>query len=107
MTYDPVAGTGYTREAARECWAASMERARYEGPAWSIRGLPESSGGTGFYWSWSDFRHWTGRLTVEADGFHWSTNSPVDGHVMHEGVTTSLYEAYQSIIQGREVKRSA
>ena len=103
VTYDPVAGTGYTQEQAAGYWHESMERARYEGPAWSIRGTTPAE----FYWSWFNFKPWSGRVTVQADGFHRSTHEPYDGQVICEGVTTSLYEAYQSVVQGKEVKRAA
>jgi hypothetical protein len=100
MTYDPVAGTGYTPDEAGACWAAAMDRARHEGPKWSVRGPRPAE----FYWSWSDFRHWTGRLTVEADGFHWSTHASPGGQLIHHGVTTSLYEAYQSVTRNEAVR---
>jgi hypothetical protein len=83
-----------------------MDRARYEGPRWTLQGLPERNGGQGFYWRYFNFRPWFGRVTVEADGLHWSTHHDYDGAVIHQGITTSIYEAYQSVVQNRPVTRS-
>jgi hypothetical protein len=102
--YDPVAGTGYEQGPARELWHQSMARANFSGSRWTVQGLPVSSGGTGFYWRFFDFHLWFGRVTVESDGFHWSTHEEYDGAVIHEGVTTSLYAAYQSVTQNKPVQ---
>jgi hypothetical protein len=96
--YNPVTGENYDQDAAREHWNASMNRGA---PKWSIRGARPAE----FYWSFFDFRSWTGRVTVQADGFHWSTHDYGTGDLIHEGVTTSIYEAYQSVVQNRPVSR--
>ena len=101
--YDPVQGTGWDQVRARDLWMQSMGRANLSGPKWTIQGLPKSSGGTGFYWRYFNFRPWFGRVTTEPDGFHWSTHKDYAGEVIHSGVTTSLYAAYQSVIQNRPV----
>ena len=82
-----------------------MDRSRHEGPKWTLQGLPPSSGGTGFWWKYFDFKPWFGRVDINPDGFHWSTRESYDGTVIYEGLTTSLYEAYQSVVQNRPVSR--
>lgn len=90
-TYNPVTGDGYTTNSAHAAWSASMTRSR---PAWQLRGGPGE-----WHWSWFDFKPWTGRVTVESDGFHWETRSYDSGETIHKGVTTSVYVAYQSVIR--------
>lgn len=107
MGYNPLTGEGWDLAAARDAWAGSMARARREGPKWQLRGLPVRNGGSGFYWEYFNFQPFTGKVTVEADGFHWSTRSYDTGELIHAGVTTSIYEAYQSVVQNKPVKRSA
>jgi hypothetical protein len=104
--YDPLTGENYDQDAARQAWNASMSRANHQGPKWVLRGLPPQNGGTGFYWSFFDFRPITGRVTVEPDGFHWATYEYHTGELVHSGVTTSVFEVYQSVIQNRPVSRS-
>jgi hypothetical protein len=101
MTYDPLTGDGWDQEAAAEAWAQSMDRTRYEAaPArWTLQGKP----GT-FYWRYFNFRPYTGNVTIRGDGFHWRTRHYDTGDTIHSGVTTSLYEAYQSVEQNQPVK---
>lgn len=102
MTYDPVTGAGYTQAEATRAWNGSMNRASHEGPKWCIRGARPSE----FYWSYFNFQPFTGRVTAEADGFHWQTASYDSGEVIYSGVTASVYEAYQSVVQNRPVSRA-
>ena len=99
MTYEPLSGDGYTLDEARAAWRDSMNRSA---PQWSLRGQPGA-------WSWRyfNFRDWTGHVVLKEDGFHWSTRTYETGDVIHEGVTTSLYEAYQSVIRNEPVTRKA
>lgn len=102
--YDPVSGERWDVEAASRLWRQSMDRSlRTDGPRWTLQGLPETNGGTGFYWRYWNFRSWYGRVTVQADGFHWSTHDHYDGIELLSGVTTSLYVAYQSVVQNKLV----
>lgn len=79
-----------------------MTRSNYHGAKWTLQGLPEQNGGKGFYWRFFDFGPWFGRVTVEADGFHWSTHENYDGTVIHSGVTASIYVAYQSVVHNKD-----
>jgi hypothetical protein len=96
--YNPVSGERYTVEEARAEWSQSMTSASTGGRAsgWNLRGATPAE----FYWSFFNFRSYTGRVTIEADGFHWSTqayDNRAGDEIYHEGITTSLYEAYQSV----------
>jgi hypothetical protein len=97
--YNPLTGEGYSALAAARAWSESAARSR---PRWHLRGnFPD------FYWSFFNFKSYTGRVSVEVDGFHWSTqayDNRAGDEIYHEGVTTSLYEAYQSVEQNRVVK---
>jgi hypothetical protein len=104
--YDPVQGTGWDYETAVRLWGESMSRANHKGPKWTLQGLPVRNGGKGFFWRYFDFRPWFGRVTVEPDGIRWSAHQEYDGAVICEGVTTSIYEAYQSVTQNRPVSKS-
>lgn len=95
MSYDPVTGAGYDQDLARRLFGMSAHRGL---PAWQLRGEIGS-----FYWTYFNFKSFEGRLTIESDGFHWQTTSYDTGELLHSGVTTSLYEAYQSIVQNRPV----
>lgn len=97
--YDPLTGANWDPGQARAAWSESMNRSR---PRWDLRGGTPAQ----FYWSFFNFKSYVGRVTVEADGFHWSTqayDNRAGDEVYHEGVTTSLYEAYQSVEQNRVV----
>jgi len=97
--YDPVTGENWDREQAARLWGESMNRSALR---WSLCGRKP----TEFYWTFFAFRSYTGRVTVEADGFHWETqayDNRAGDEVYHEGVTTSLFEAYQSVEQNRPV----
>lgn len=101
--YQPLTGEGYSKLGATRAWGESMDRARHEGPHWILIGGP----GT-WKWRWSNFKPWISLLTIEDDGFHWQvTEWGRPEHVLDEGVTTSLYEAYQSCVQGRKVERAS
>jgi hypothetical protein len=97
--YDPRTGDNWDQAEAGQLWGDSMGRSL---PRWQLRGsFPE------FYWAFFNFKSYTGRVTVEADGFHWRTqayDNRAGDEVYHEGITTSLYEAYQSVEQNRPVK---
>lgn len=93
--YNPVEGTGWDRGQATRLWSASMERSR---PAWNLRGRPGL-----WWWSFFNFGPWTGSVAIKDDGFHWRTFSYDSGEVIHHGVTTSIYAAYQSVIQNKPV----
>jgi hypothetical protein len=69
-------------------------------PRWSLRGCPGA-----WHWSFFNFGPWTGTVTVETDGFHWATSSYDTGAPLFSGVTASVYEAFQSVEQGREISR--
>jgi hypothetical protein len=102
--YNPLTGERYTLEEAAAEWGQSMTSARLGGraSAWNLRGRTPAE----FYWSFFNFKSYTGRVTVEADGFHWSTqayDNRAGDKIYHEGVTTSLYEAYQSVEQNQPV----
>lgn len=93
--YNPVEGTGWDRGQATRLWSASMSRSA---PAWKLSGRPGA-----WVWTYFRFQYWTGRVTIEDDGFHWQTASYDTGEGIREGVTTSLYAAYQSVEQNRAV----
>ena len=98
--YDPLTGENWDQAQAARLWSESMNRSQ---PRWNLRG----PGPGRFYWDYFNFKSYTGRVTVEADGFHWSTqayDNRAGDEVYHSGVTTSLYEAYQSVEQNRVVK---
>lgn len=102
--YDPLTGANWDQVAATVAWGQSMDRTRREQIApqrWQLHGRPGS-------FRWVFFRHgpWTGQVTIEADGFHWVTTSYDTGQQEHAGVTTSLYEAYQSVEQNKTVNRA-
>jgi hypothetical protein len=97
MPYDPLTGTDYDKAEARQAWGASMVRSA---PAWSLRGEPGS-----FWWSYFAFKPYTGRVAIEADGFHWSTHSYDTGELLLSGVTTSVFEAFQSVTRNEVVTR--
>lgn len=101
--YDPVTGEGWDQEQARWLWNESMSRANHKGPEWTVQGMPESSGGQGFYWRYFCFRPWFGKVTIERDGIYWSTHHDYDGAVIHQGVTTSIYAAFQSVTRNERV----
>lgn len=99
--YDPLTGEHWDQAEAARMWGESMNRSL---PRWQLRGGSRPSE---FYWSFFNFRSYTGRVTVEADGFHWSTqayDNRAGDEVYHQGVTTSLYEAYQSVERNTPVK---
>lgn len=99
-----MSGENWDLAAASRLWRQSMDRSlRIEGPRWTLQGTPESNGGTGFYWQYWNFGSWSGRVTVRADGFHWSTHDHYDGTELRSGVTASLYAAYQSVVQNKLV----
>ena len=106
MTYDPVTGEGYTQAEAAAAWNASMARTRYEGPHWKLRMLArnQAAGPSRAVWTYFNFQPYTGRVTAEPDGFHWATYSYDTGELIHEGVTASVYETYQSIVQNKPVQ---
>jgi len=95
-SYNPITGEHYTQDEARERWSASMARS---GPRWQLDGEPGA-----WAWAFFTFRPYAGLVTVEADGFHWATRSYDTGETIHAGVTTSVYEAYQSVEQNRPVE---
>jgi hypothetical protein len=103
--YNPLTGERYTLEEARAAWGESMERAAHERTAprrWNLHGATPAE----FYWSFFNFKSYTGRVSVEPDGFHWSTqayDNRAGDEIYHEGVTTSLYEAYQSVERNEPV----
>lgn len=102
--YDPVSGENWDLELAGRLWSESMNRSLLsDGPRWTLQGSPVSSGGEGFFWRYWNFGSWSGRVTVETDGFHWSTRDYDDGTELLSGVTTSLYAAYQSVTQNKPV----
>lgn len=94
-TYDPVQGTGWDQRAATRMWSLSMNR---NTPAWQLRGGPGK-----WRWEYFDFKPFIGRVTIAPDGFHWETFHTDSGETLCEGVTTSLYVAYQSVIQNQPV----
>lgn len=98
MAYDPVQGTGWDLDQARQRWYDSVSRANHEGPKWVLHGVPGA-----FYWTYFNFQPYLGRVTIEPDGFHWLTTSYATGEVIHKGVTTSIFAAYQSVIQNKPV----
>lgn len=96
--YDPVTGEGYSKLGAQRAWSESMNRS---GPEWNLRG-PSGA----WYWAYWNFKATQALVRIEDDGFHWTVlmyDEPWT--VLAEGVTTSLYEAFQSAVQGREVTR--
>jgi hypothetical protein len=101
MTYDPVTGEGWDQQEALRAWSLSMARVSMERTAplrWQMRGMPPK-----IRWEFFNFGPWFGVITVEADGFCWLTRSYDTGEIFHEGTTTSLYEAYQSVEQNKPV----
>jgi hypothetical protein len=92
--YDPVTGTGYTAEAAREAWGRSMETANRKRPVWQLGRM-----GGGWMWTWYDFRAWWGTVEIKDDGFHWETRWDGSNRTARQGVTTSLTEAYRSVTE--------
>ena len=99
-TYNPLTGTDYSQAAAQAEWAHSMSTANYRRPLWNLRGPRPAE----FYWEFFDFKPYRGTVTVEADGFHWATRDYDTDDLIHQGVTTSLYAAYQSVVQNRPVE---
>jgi hypothetical protein len=107
--YNPVSGEHWNVAAATEAWSGSMSRT---GPRWKLDGLPPQNGGEGFYWSFFNFGPYTGKVTIEADGFHWETRAYREGvpagsklaPLIHSGVTTSVYVAYRSVELNRVVR---
>jgi hypothetical protein len=98
--YDPLTGENWDAAEAARLWGESMNRS---GPRWQLRGVSPGQ----FYWSFFNFKPYAGRVTVEADGFHWRTqayDNRAGDEICHEGVTTSLFEAFQSVEQNRVVK---
>ena len=92
--YDPLTGDGYTQGLAMGAWSGSMGRSA---PDWQLRGKPGN-----WRWEYFKFQPYTGRVTVETDGFHWQTISYDNpDEILHQGITTSLYVAYQSVVQNR------
>lgn len=102
MTYNPLTGENWDLAAARNAWAGSMDRSLAEGPKWMPRG---SSGA--WWWEYFNFQPYRGRVTLRPEGFYWATYSYDTGELIHSGVTTSLYEAYQSVVQNTPVTRQA
>lgn len=98
MTYDPLTGEGWDRQEAASAWSASMNRSI---PRWSLQGMPGK-----WRWRFFNFGPWTGRVSIEDDGFHWWTHNYDTGEALHSGVTTSLYEAYQSVEQNKTVRHA-
>lgn len=96
MTYEPVKGTGYTKEEATTAWRMAMIRS---GPAWQLRG-PAGQ----WYWDFWNFGKWIGHVEIHDDGFHWRTRSYDTGKVIHSGVTTSLFETYGSVTRNEKVE---
>jgi hypothetical protein len=97
MTYNPVTGENYSKEAARSAWGSTMSR---NSPAWSIRGdFPKGD----WYWGYFNFKNYCGKVTVETDGFHWATVDYATDETLISGVTTSVYEAFQSVVQNKIV----
>lgn len=96
--YNPLTGENWDRDAAGAAWYASMNRS---GPRWQLQGGPGA-----WHWSFFNFRPYRGIVTIDADGFHWRTVHYDTGAELHSGVTTSLYEAYQSVEQNRPVIRA-
>jgi len=99
MTYNPQTGEGWDQAKATEFWAASMARSQ---PRWQLRGKPGA-----WVWEFWNFGPWHGWVTIEPDGFAWSTTSYDTGERLLHGKTTSLFEAYQSCERNAEVKRPA
>jgi hypothetical protein len=97
MAYDPLTGDGWDQATALSAWASSMNRSQ---PRWTLQGMPRE-----WIWRFFNWRNWEGLVTVEADGFHWRTIRYGTDETLHEGVTTSVYEAYQSVEQNKVVKR--
>jgi hypothetical protein len=94
--YDPVSGENWSYGQGIQSWSSgSMRRA---GPEWQLRGRPGA-----WKWNYWNFQSWQGWVTVESDGFHWKTVSFDTGDTIHEGVTTSIYAAYQSVVQNQPV----
>ena len=102
MSYDPLTGERWDRHEAVMAWNKSMDRVRYErnGARWVLRGEPGA-----WVWTFFNFGPWTGQLRIREDGFHWLTLSYGGTEPIHEGVTTSLFEAFQSVEQNKEVRR--
>ena len=102
MAYDPVTGENWSQREAAGRWAESMRRAS---PAWSLRvlGMAEATGLNRQIWGYFNFGPHTGQVTIGPDGFRWRTVSYDTGDLIHQGVTTSLYAAYQSVVQNRPV----
>ena len=106
MTYDPVSGKNWDYDAAVIAWQGSMQRVQQERTAplrWQLDGLPVKNGGSGFFWAYWNFGPWRGEVRTRPDGFHWKTVSYDTGELLHSGVTTSLYECFQSVEQNRPV----
>jgi hypothetical protein len=102
MTYDPLTGANWDRLAAVEAWSESMGRVLREQRSphrWNLRGMPGS-----WRWTFFNFGPWTGAVAIELDGFHWATTSYDTDIEEHQGKTTSLFEAFQSVEQNKEVK---
>lgn len=97
MTYQPLSGEDWDREAAVAAWGRSMERSS---PRWVLRGKPGS-----FYWAFFNFGPWTGQVTIRDTGFVWATYSYDTGELLRSGHTTSLYEAYNSVEKNKPVIR--
>jgi hypothetical protein len=103
MTYDPLTGENWDRSAAAAAWAESMARvhAGRDAPLrWQLHGAPG-------HWQWVfwNFGTWAGSVEIERTGFAWRTRDYGTGRVLHSGLTTSLYEAYQSVEQNKRITR--
>jgi len=96
--YNPLTGENWNKAAGLSAWASSMNRSA---PRWTLQGLPPD-----WVWRFFNFRNWEGLVRVEEDGFHWRTIRYATDDTLHEGVTTSVYEAFQSVEQNRMVKRA-
>ncbi|MCW2929948.1 MAG: hypothetical protein JWM19_910 [Actinomycetia bacterium] len=95
IPYDPVSGSRYSKSEAVGAWSSAMSPSRAR---WDLKGGP----GT-WRWVFFSFGTWTGQVTISNDGFHWKTFSYDTGEELLSGVTTSLYEAYNSVEKNRLV----
>jgi hypothetical protein len=101
MTYNGITGEGWDVGEARAAWSASMARSA---PRWSLRGTPETGG---FFWSFFNFKPYQGTVRITPDGFQWETREYDRPEVvMHSGLTTSLFEAYQSVERNEPVRHA-
>jgi len=97
--YNPVTGENWDQRTAATVWGLSMNRST---PRWQLRGEPGA-----WRWNFWNFGTWQGWVTIEADGFHWRTTGYDTRNELHSGVTTSVYEAFQSCEQNKEVRHDA